>query len=142
MEHIHKDFLVSHANYNDAILFWEHLFEHAIRFKNQMGLWKFHSNFVYNNGETFFDGNPICALTCDEKHRSIRIIQNAPVHLNLFVIAWTKAKDVNESADTDELTISCELSDEASVIICRLIESWIDDKTTLFEMNEIIKKLV
>lgn len=91
-------------------------------------------NTKFNNGEKFYDGNPIFSVLSD--NRVFRIIQEEPDSEEPFIHAW-----MGNTADrgVEELIVSLELSKETQIRLKELIQKWIVERVPTSDMEYYLK---
>ena len=92
-------------------------------------------NTRYNNGEKFYDGNPIFSALASG--RLLRIIQEEPESQHLFLRA---SLEKTPEEDIDELVIILELSQEGKPLLEGLIRKWLADEEEKEAMSRFIKE--
>ncbi|MCB0577938.1 MAG: hypothetical protein KDD10_01335 [Phaeodactylibacter sp.] len=92
-------------------------------------------NIRYNNGEKFYDGNPILSALADG--RLLRIIQEEPESQRIFLRASLEKRPEDE---IDELVIILELSQEAKPLLEELIRKWLVEKEEKEAMGRFIRE--
>jgi hypothetical protein len=143
VRHLHRDFLVSEAQYEAAQRFWAELLDevqHESGGKNEWSEWipkKFADGTLMPR-----DGNPIFDARSNRLRRAIRVIQTSPTADDVEIAAWMEKLDHEGPAGasyTEELTINCALSEEAASIARALIREWMKEGTSYAAMEDFIQ---
>ena len=89
------------------------------------------------NGDNFYDGNPIFSYLDHSKQKAIRIIQENPndilIYNNIMMIdAWigelTIPQTEQDNYKVPELVISLYLTQDTVAISLRIVKDWINDQ--------------
>lgn len=130
MKFLFRNFLTDKKIYNLNEAYYYRLFQKITGKKA-----KPYYNTRYNNGEKFYDGNPIfSALTGD---RLLRIIQEEPESKSVFLRAGLEN---TPEEDLDELVIILELSQEVKPLLEELIRKWLVEAEEKEVMSRFIKE--
>lgn len=92
-------------------------------------------NTRYNNGEKFYDGNPIFSALAGD--RLLRIIQEEPESKRVFLRA---SLEKTPEEEIDELVITLELSREVKPLLEELIRKWLVDRLETEVMARFIQE--
>jgi len=131
MIHLYKNFLTDKRVYCLNEAYYTRLFK-TLTNATPTAYYTVH----FNNGEKFYDGNPIFSVL--SKDRVLKIIQEAPDSETPFIYAW-----MGSPADSDkkELTISLELSKETQITLQQLIQKWIVERVQITDMEQYLKSV-
>jgi hypothetical protein len=130
MKFLYKNFLTNKKTYNLNEAFYNRLFRKITGLKPVP-----YYNTRYNNGEKFYDGNPIFSALFGG--RLLRIIQEEPESQRPFLRA-TLEKTPEE--EIDELVIILELSQEVKPLLEELIRKWLVDALQKEDMARFIQE--
>ena len=92
-------------------------------------------NIRFNNGEKFYDGNPIFSALAGD--RLLRIIQEEPESERMYLRA---SLEKTPEEEIDELVITLELSREAKPLLEALIRKWLVERLDREAMARFIEK--
>jgi len=129
MNYLFKDFLDDQTIYLQNEAFYKNLFTEIIG-EEPVDYYTTH----FNNGQKFFDGNPI--FNTKKNNRSIRIIQDEPESETPYLHARIEKK---EDA-LEELIINLELSEEIKPVLEIYLKKWFIEKVSLSEIKKLHKK--
>lgn len=130
MKYLFQDFLENKKIYNLNEAYYNRLFR-KITGEKPVPYYNIH----YNNGEKFYDGNPIFSALTDG--RLLRIIQEEPESQRIFLRASLEKRPEDE---IDELIIILELSQEAKPLLEELIRKWLVEKEEKEVLSRFIKE--
>lgn len=122
MKHLFKNFLEDHKTYVLAENFWSKTIEKML-VDSKIPIRKWLAT-KYNDGERFYDGDPIFSLIHLEIPRALRIIQIEPKSENPFIKAWIEKQVDENEREIDVLAITLELCEETKQITINLVKWW------------------
>lgn len=131
IHHLYKDFLADRRVYRLNEAYYARLFKTLTNITPV----PFY-NTRFNNGEKFYDGNPIFSTLSG--NRILRIIQEEPDSNNPFIHAWVDKKAEN---NLEELVVSLELSKETAPHIKQLIQKWMAERVQTSVMEQYISTI-
>lgn len=143
VKHLFKAFLSNLEEYKASEKFWRNLCESIlIKQQGQKHGWKSWLNVHFSDGTPFLDGNPICSLISPDNRKGVCIIQDEPITEKIYIGAWMdKFGSIDgEENFVEELVIVCELSEESAQLASELIEAWVKENTSYYEMEQLIEK--
>ncbi|MBG1263889.1 hypothetical protein [Nostoc commune] len=143
VKHLFKTFLSNVHEYKASENFWCKLCE-SILIKNQGQKhgWKIWLNVHFIDGTPFLDGSPIYSLISPDNRKGICIYQDEPSKATISIVAWMdKFGSIDDDKNfIEELVITCELSEESSQLAAELMEAWVKENTSYYEMELLIEK--
>ncbi|MEA5602187.1 hypothetical protein [Nostoc sp. UHCC 0252] len=142
VKHLFKAFLSNIDDYRASENFWRNLCESILRkHQGEKHGWKIWLNVHFNDGTPFLDGNPIYSLISPDNKKSICINQDEANKEKIYIVAWmNKFGPIDKENFIEELVIVCELSEESAQLASELIEAWIKENTSYYEMQLLIEK--
>lgn len=114
---LYKDFLVKRNIYHLQMGYWKRIIFHKLN--DQGEKYTEYLNTRFNNGELFYDGNPIFNLKECNGNKAVRIVQE---DYNEFGDLFEKI--VNENNDLSEMVIVLTLTDKTSKMAVETISQW------------------
>ncbi|MEH2324168.1 MAG: hypothetical protein V7K32_11435 [Nostoc sp.] len=143
VKHLFKTFLSNIQEYKASEYFWRNLCE-SILIKNQGQEhgWEIWLNIHFIDGTPFLDGSPIYSLISPDNRKGICIYQDEPSKATMSIVAWMdKFGSIDDDENfIEELVITCELSEESSQLAGELMETWVKENTSYYEMELLIEK--
>jgi len=128
MNYLYEDFLYDQTTYLQNEAFYKNLFTEIVG-EEPVDYYTTH----FNNGQKFFDGNPI--FNTKKNNRLIRIIQDEPESEKPYLNARIEKKE-----DTlEELIINLELSEEIKPILETYLKKWFKEMISISEMDKLLK---
>jgi hypothetical protein len=118
---LYPDFLENKNVYSLNVEHWSRLL-HSVTDARRMSVEENTLTTTFNNGNYFFDGNPIFDAVVANR-RAIRIIQQAPENDELNISAWIDQREVNGKL-LGELVIDLELTEESQAKALSLLSVW------------------
>ncbi|MEH1912309.1 MAG: hypothetical protein V7L05_19450 [Nostoc sp.] len=99
-------------------------------------------NVHFVDGTPFLDGNPIYSLISPDSKKGICINQDQATTEKVSIAAYMdKFGSIDDEENfIEELVIVCELSEESVQLASELIEVWVKENTSYYEMELLIKK--
>lgn len=142
VKHLFKNFLSNIDDYKAAENFWRSLCESIlIKHQGQKHGWEIWLNVHFVDGTPFLDGNPIYSLISPDSKKGICINQDEPTTEKISIAAWMdKFGPIDGENFIEELVIVCELSEESVQLASELIEAWVKENTSYYEMELLIEK--
>lgn len=120
--HLYPDFLENKNVYSLNVEHWSRLL-HSVTDARGMSVEENTLTTTFNNGNCFFDGNPIFDAVVANR-RAIRIIQQAPENDELNISAWIDQREFDGKI-LKELVIDLELMEESQAKALSLLEVWL-----------------
>ena len=134
MIHLFENFLEDHKIYVLTENFWSTIIGGMLVDKNiPIKRWLATKN---NNGQRFFDGDPIFSLIDHKSNRALRIVQLKPKSNEPFIKSWVEKRLDQNDNEIDVLAITLELSEETKQIVLELVIKWFVKKTPITEFNK------
>jgi hypothetical protein len=115
---LYPNFLVNKNVYSLNVEHWSRLLN-SVTDARGMSVEENTLTTTFNNGNCFFDGNPIFDAIIDN-HRAVRIIQQAPENDELNISAWIDEREFDGKI-LKELVIDLELTEESQAKALQLL---------------------
>jgi hypothetical protein len=131
-----SQFLLDPEQYKLSERHWEGLWNRIDSLDRDRFVWT--PDWLGTGSLNIKDGNPIFSAYSPVLRRGIRVIQEEPIKPGLDIQAWldTFGGDIMSPDHTDELVISCVLSDVASEIARSLMTPWVRGHSISFRSDE------
>jgi len=136
MKFLFENFLKDKNIYFECVSFWEDLF------KNLLSNIEFEKYFntTYENGEDFFDGNPVFNFKVKNSNRAVLIVQESPESEDVYFKSWLDEFET-EDETIEKLVIVLELSEKSKYLTIDLVKKWIIKQKSATELMNDIKIL-
>lgn len=142
---LYPRFLEQDEEYEAAERFWQTMFQELANQAGSSPEWRPWRPRAYANGLPFErDGNPIFDALNQRSGRAVQVIQWPPERNEAEISAWISQLDVDlagEDRVISELTINLSLSVESAAVARRLLASWLDETTSVNEIEHLIGEL-
>lgn len=142
VNHLFKNFLSNLEEYKASEKMWFNLCESILVKKyGQKHGWKTWLNVHFVDGTPFLDGSPIYSLISPDNKKGICINQEEQSTEAISIGAWMdKFGPIDDEENfIEELFIACELSEGFVQFASELIEVWVKEEVSYYEMEQLIK---
>ena len=134
VNHLFKNFLEDRQVYQNNVAYWKDILSKIVKDKTENYYW---IESQFDNGEGFYDGNPMVILICQSPEKAIRIIQEEPENNSIEIGVWIDTFQLSDSEQLQELVISLELSKESQALAEELVNQWMLEDFQSFSMSNL-----
>ena len=139
VKHLHEDFLHSDREYREAKRYWAKLCRKSV-LPSQRNLWK---KWLSEYDDRDDEAATMASLYDPKSFKGFSIVQLKPNHKQRYVGARMDTFGASVYKNPiNFIPISCELSDEAAVVVGKLIRAWSDPAMNDFKMSKMIKRIL